>query len=156
MKIFVSLLLLLFLPLISYAQNNLYLCLLDKNGKILFKTEINQNSQFGIRFIHSVAKTPVEDWFSVQNGHIYLEKTIYHDFGAGLPYKPDQNQNMKFTDDEIIISGYHTKLSQFDQLVGHIANHTLLLPQSDKTIAEIPLNKLAKPGQSITFIIKKI
>ena len=109
MKIFVSLLLLLFLPLISYAQNNLYLCLLDKNGKILFKTEINQNSQFGIRFIHSVAKTPVEDWFSVQNGHIYLEKTIYHDFGAGLPYKPNQNQNMKFTDDKIIISGYHTK-----------------------------------------------
>ena len=41
-----------------------------------------------IRYIHSVAKSPVEDWFRVSQQTIFLERTVYQDFGAGLPHTP--------------------------------------------------------------------
>lgn len=154
MKALVIFLVLLFGPTLIYAHDQQYLCLLDVNGKLLFKTEIQENSKFAIRFIHSVAKSPVEDWFTIKNGQIYLQQTIYQDFGAGLPYKPEGHQTMKFTDGKIIISGYNMQFTSFDQRVGRIANHTLLLPDQNNNVTELELNKLVSPGQAITFTVK--
>ena len=74
------------------AQDVQRLVLRDSSGRELFSRPAPDGSEFAIRYRHSVALSPVEDWFSVSGGCIYLEKTVYQDFGAGLPHQPGPGQ----------------------------------------------------------------
>ncbi len=142
-----------FLPDSSLAQDKYLLALVNDNGKILFKQAIRNNDQFAIRFTHSVAKTPVTDYFMIRDGKIFLDKTIYHDFGAGLPHAPEDGQKMKAEHGEISITGFNREIPDLEVRVGRIANHKLLLFQKSGKTREIPLKKLSKPGSVIIFKI---
>ena len=111
------------------AQDVQRLVLRDSSGRELFSRPAPDGSEFAIRYRHSVALSPVEDWFSVSGGCIYLEKTVYQDFGAGLPHQPGPGQRMYTENGKVVISGYHMALPSFDVRVGRVANHTLLLPE---------------------------
>lgn len=137
------------------GQGTLCLRLADKDGSALATFPVAEGRCFGIRYLHSVARSPVEDWFSVTDGCIYLEKTIYQDFGAGLPHMPQEGQRMYTEKGHIVISGFHRRLPRFDLRVGRIAQHTLLLPQPDGSCREIPLRKIAPPGSALTFSIEE-
>ena len=121
----------------------------------MYTKELPKNAMFGIRFIHSVAKSPVEEWFSIQQDGLVLQKTVYNDFGAGLPYQPEAGQTMEFTSGHITISGYNRKFQKFDVRVGRIAEHTLLLPKENTTYEELPLAKLSPAGSALTFTVRK-
>lgn len=136
------------------AVQKYLLVLSDSAGKELLAVPMEEGDEFAIRYIHSVAQSPVEDWFSVEDNTIFLEKTVYQDFGAGLPHEADEGQVMGFGDGHISISGFHRPLPTFDQRVGRIANHTLLLEQENAARREIPLNTLVRPGQAITFSVR--
>lgn len=135
------------------AQDIQRLVLRDSSGRELFSRSVPDGSRFAIRYRHSVALSPVEDWFNVSGGCIYLEKTVYQDFGAGLPHQPGPGQRMYTENGKVIISGYHMPLPSFDVRVGRVANHTLLLPEEGGALQEIPLNSLLEPGQAITLTV---
>lgn len=137
----------------AQAQDGQRLVLRDSGGKELFSRPAPDGSRFAIRYRHSVALSPVEDWFSVSGGCIYLEKTVYQDFGAGLPHQPGPGQRMYTENGKVVISGYHMALPSFDVRVGRVADHTLLLPEGEGMLEEIPLNTLLEPGQAITLTI---
>lgn len=146
-----TLLFCLFFFLTTLARaDSLFLCLLDENHHELLSVPMRENSQFGLRYRHSVATTLVEEWFFVVKDGIVLDRTVYHDFGAGLPHNPEKGQKMECLNGTIQISNYHRKLPQFDVRVGRIAEHTLLLPQK-----EIPLDSLSAAGKAITFLVKE-
>lgn len=44
--------------------------------------------EFSLRFLHSVQKTPVEEFFTVDEARqgFILRRTHYHSFGVGLPF----------------------------------------------------------------------
>ena len=137
------------------------LVLKNADGLVLFSCPAREGLNFGIRYIHSVAKSPVEDWFRVSHQTIFLEKTVYQDFGAGLPHTPGPGQTMSTGDGHIVISGYHKALPSFDVRVGRIARHTLLLPLEGAAegksargmTREIPLAELDPPGSAVTFTL---
>lgn len=133
------------------------LLLKDAMGHALFAVPINPGESFSIRYTHSVAKSPVEDCFIMKDGSIFLNKTIYKDFGAGLPHNPEPGQTMIATNGNIIITGYDMPLKKFDLRVGRIAGHTLILPWGEKADSaqarEIRLADLIEPGKAITFEI---
>lgn len=145
----------------SPAGTDGVLVLKNADGAVLFSCPARDGLTFGIRYIHSVAKSPVEDWFRVSHQTIFLEKTVYQDFGAGLPHTPGPGQTMSTGDGHIIISGYHKALPSFDVRVGRIAQHTLLLPREGAAegksalgmTREIPLAELAPPGSAVTFTL---
>ena len=63
------------------------IAVLSENG-ILASCPAEAGTEFSTRFIHSVQKTPVEEFFVVndaQNGFV-LRKTRYQSFGVGLPF----------------------------------------------------------------------
>ena len=124
------------------AQDVQRLVLRDSSGRELFSRPAPDGSEFAIRYRHSVALSPVEDWFSVSGGCIYLEKTVYQDSGAGLPHQPGPGQRMYTENGKVVISGYHMALPSFDVRVGRVANHTLLLPEEGGGQKEIPLNSI--------------
>lgn len=133
-------------------------CLVVENdiGKRLFNCPLENGDQFAIRFTHSVALTPVTDYYKIENGKIFLDKTVYKDFGAGLPHAPEDGQKMTTENGEIVISGFNRELPVFEVRVGRVANHELLLfddasQGKDKKVTALPLVDLAKPGMALRF-----
>ncbi|MBQ9406184.1 MAG: DUF1850 domain-containing protein [Desulfovibrio sp.] len=140
-------------PVMADAMTeHIFLQVKNTHGNVVFSIAVKAGASFGIRFVHSVAKSPVEEWFTIQNGTIFLEKTVYQDFGAGLPHEPGSGQRMTCSNGRICISGYHRHLPSFDVRVGRIAQHALLLPARDD-MAIIPLTCLAAPGDALTFAL---
>lgn len=116
---------------------------------------------FAIRYIHSVALTPVTDYFIIRDGKIFLDKTIYHDFGAGLPHAPEAGQQMKAGHGQISITGYNREIPELGVRVGRVADHRMLLfdrgqkEKGDVEPREVPLAGLSPPGTVIMFKVLK-
>ena len=126
------------------------LCILDATGAVAGAWPLGEGEGFAIRYTHSVALTPVEDHFIIRDGIIHLDKTVYQDFGAGLPSVPEPGQRMSAANGHIVMSGYARPLASFDVRVGRVAGHTLLLPPGAGK-RETPLAELATPGSALTF-----
>ncbi len=139
----------------SPSNDPLRLTVTDARGTLLLTTPLPDGVCFGIRFIHSVARSPVEEWYCRHNASLCLEKTVYHDFGAGLPHRAEQGQNMRFTRGAIILEGFHRSMPTVTYRVGRIAKHELLLPHTDPSL-HYPLRLLRPPGQSITFSLSAV
>lgn len=55
--------------------------------KIVFQNKITTDEVFALGYIHSVAQTPVWEFFKIDNnGKMVLIETHFYDHGAGLPY----------------------------------------------------------------------
>lgn len=146
-----------------FAQDSprLMLTLENPEGDILYSSPVKNGSIFGIRYLHSVALSPVTDYFIIKEDGIWLDRTVYSDFGAGLPHAPEGKQVMRSHNGKLSISGYDKKLGSFQLRVGRVANHILLLmpgkPQSSPgpRWVEIPLDSIAEPGSAVTFAVRR-
>lgn len=143
------------------ADKKLLLTLENAEGETLYSAPVKNGSVFGISYLHSVALSPVTDYFIVRDGSIWLDRTVYEDFGAGLPHAPEGKQVMRSHNGKISISGYDKKLGSFQLRVGSVANHILLLMPGDKPAqpgrgwTKIPLNAIAEPGSALTFAVRR-
>lgn len=55
--------------------------------KIVFENRISPGQKIALSYIHSVAQTPVWEFFEIdQIGKLILTETHFFDHGAGLPY----------------------------------------------------------------------
>jgi len=61
-------------------------------GEVL-AAQVKDEVPLTIRFIHSVQKTPVEEFLTVHaDGHFHLTGTRYQSHGVGLPFLPEEGQ----------------------------------------------------------------
>ena len=59
--------------------------------KIVLARQIRDEGPFTIHFIHSVQKTPVEEFLTAHaDGHFHLAGTRYQSHGVGLPFLPEE------------------------------------------------------------------
>lgn len=150
--IFIISFLLLSNPVINMAEQSYALVLRNEAGQVLLSRSLDPVTGFAIRYTHSVARTPVTDYFIPENGKIRLVKTEYQDFGAGLPHNPEAGQKMYMENGKLVIDGYQSRFNKIDVRVGRIARHRLIFFDRDKNILEeIPLSSLSLPGSAITF-----
>ncbi len=113
-----------------------------------------EKSRFCVRFKHSVALSPVEEWFVPHAGQVMLQSTVYEDFGAGLPHNAEAGQTMVVQDGKVIITGYNTLMPHFFLRVGRIAEHTIIIEKNDGTRTHVlALNSKVKPGTAIQVSI---
>ena len=65
---------------------------LEADGqKTLLVRQIRDAAPFTIHFIHSVQKTPVEEFLTAHaDGHFHLAGTRYQSHGVGLPFLPEE------------------------------------------------------------------
>lgn len=139
----------------AQAVEKYILVLENAEGKNLYSVPVHEGSEFAIRFIHSVARSPVTDYFIIKEGKVVLDKTTYHDFGAGLPHNPEKGQEMKSENGEISITGFNREIPELALRVGRVADHSLLVfgkeGSSGIPVADIPLANLSPPGSVIIF-----
>ncbi len=125
-------------------------------SKHLYQVHLPDTARFCVRFKHSVALTPVEEWFVAQDGQIALQSTVYEDFGAGLPHDVAEGQEMLVQDGKVIIHGYTLRMQALYVRVGRVAEHTLMVENASGIIEQkLRLDSLVKPGTAVKFTIVK-
>ena len=141
---------------VFYAASSITVVVLyDDRGGERFRFS-PPDGRFTIRFLHSWARSPVDEVFQVDDGHnIVLKETIYEDFGAGLPHEPEpgrppssmtvENGKIRIRDIDRVISDLQIRASRF------VAAHTLIY--GDKLV---PFSDFAVPGSVVIFKVQSM
>ena len=95
---------------------------------------INENSSFSIKFIHSVNKSPVIDFYKFdKDNNIYVYKTIYYGFGAGVETELEGNEILEYGNDgSMIVSNISKRIDSLTYYLSSIYDHTLKIDDQDE------------------------
>ena len=122
-----------------------------KTEEIYAQYRMKPGDTFSIGFIHSVNKSPVTDFYEVRRDGIYVVKTVYYGFGAGVQTQLEEGQTLEYGDDgSMIITGFNRKMDDLIYIVGTVSDHTLTL--NDGT--EISLRDLCGRRAMVRFSFK--
>ena len=123
------------------------------DGRIVFQSPVDQSSRFSLIYIHSIHRTPVEEFFII-NGErqIVLDAMVFESYGVGMPTSLEGNETFRMADGKMRIENINQTLPAFDLRIGQvIADHKLILRGQ-----EIPLSKLSKPGSAVRFEVGRL
>lgn len=132
-----------------YNQKITLLKIIDyKDNNIIWERKTAENDGFKIRYLHSVAKTPVLEIFEIENGEIVLTSTEYQSYGAGLPFINEHKYTLE--DNKFIIKEINKKLPEIMIRVSDYADHEFIFKNEiyklselvkDETLLEISTEK---------------
>ncbi len=77
------------ITILGFTNYSFYILIIKifPEGKVFFQEAISQTKIFTFIYTHSVAQTPVWEFFKIDDqGKMILIETHFHDHGAGLPY----------------------------------------------------------------------
>jgi len=108
-------------------------------GKPYARYRLDEGEEFSITFIHSVNQTPVTDCYDAdETGSIYLRRTIYYDFGAGVPFDLNEGEELSFEEDgAMVISGIDREIPDFVIFVGTVSDHTLAMEGKEVSLRDL-------------------
>ena len=103
---------------------------------------------FSVGFVHSVNKSPVIDCYEIKHHSIYVEKTIYYNFGAGVQTELEGNETLSYGEDgAMIVSGFDREMPDLTYFVGTVSDHTLIVNNGE----EISLRNLCGRSSKVRF-----
>ncbi|WP_248617261.1 DUF1850 domain-containing protein [Natroniella sulfidigena] len=114
----------------------------DGAENIRWEVASQDELEFAIGYLHSVAKTPVWEFFKIKDGQLYLVATEYQSYGAGLPFL-DQN-NHSIQDDKFKIEEIDQRLDYIPLLIGNETEHKFLIEGQ-----EYELYKVVEPTKRV-------
>ena len=128
-----------------WAATRPTIAILGESG-VLASCPAGPGTGFSARFIHSVQKTPVEEYFAVNetiDGFI-LKKTRYQSFGVGLPFLPSDG-SFRREGNAFVMDGMNRPMREIDLRPGVSTELTLFLPEETVPLYErVPLGSLVR------------
>ena len=121
-----------------------------KKDKIIWQQQVKNKDEFNIEYLHSVAKTPVIEFFEIKDGKILLTGTEYYSYGAGLPTEAKQGEYI-LKDDKFIIKNINQILPEILLRVSDYAKHEFNFKEQN-----YKLHKNLKTETLIEIKIKQI
>ena len=119
-----------------------------RSGEEYASYRMRPGDTFSVGFVHSVNKSPVTDCYEVRKDGIYVVKTVYYGFGAGVQTQLEEGQVLEYGDDgSMIITGFNQKMSDLVYFVGTVSDHTLTLNET----TEISLRDLCGRNAMVRF-----
>ena len=117
-----------------------------KTEKLLYECPVAEGDQFYLDYIHSSAKTPVHDIFTIgEQGEIILVEENFSWFGAGLEASDTEDVKVVYDQEHKKIRVLqHRIFPNFLLRIGRIANHRLTCRAET-----IPLKRLAQGGELV-------
>lgn len=110
----------------------------------------NEPDAFTVSFRHSVNQSMVYDIYSVTGETIYLEKTKYYAFGAGVPTEVEEGITLTYEEDgAMVLSGYHREMPRLIYSVSRVYDHILTVGGED-----VSLGDLCGHGAHILFTVR--
>ncbi len=122
-----------------------------KSGEEYARYPVHTSDTFSIGFIHSVNKSPVTDYYEIREDGIYVVKTVYYGFGAGVQTELEEGQKLEYGDDgSMIITGFDRKMDDLIYFVGTVSDHMLTLQEGE----EISLRDLCGRNAMVRFSLE--
>ncbi|NLO40601.1 MAG: DUF1850 domain-containing protein [Ruminiclostridium sp.] len=119
-------------------------------GEIIAAYPIEDGGEFSITFIHSVNNSPVTDFYEIHGKEIYVVRTRYYSFGAGVQTEIGQGQTLEYgSDGSMTVSGFELRLDKLSYIVGTVSDHTLEI--GEETIS---LRELCGQNTTVVFLVK--
>ena len=136
-----------------YSHQDRYLVLSSvKTGEIYGRYPVRISDTFSVGFIHSVNKSPVIDFYEIRKDGIYVVKTVYYGFGAGVQTELEEGQKLEYGEDgSMIITGFNRKMEDLVYFVGTVSDHTLTLEDGE----EISLRDLCGRNAKVRFALER-
>lgn len=107
-------------------------------GKIYAAYPVNEGDEFSVTFVHSVNRSPVTDVYQIRNGTIYVTRTIYYSFGAGVQTQIEPGQTLQYgADGSMIVSGFERKLDNLSYIVGTVSDHILSISGESVSLRDL-------------------
>ena len=111
---------------------------------LLASCPADAGTEFSTRFIHSVQKTPVEEFFTVNDARdgFVLLRTRYRSFGVGLPFLPTDG-SFRREGDAFVMDGMNRPLPEIQFRPGLATDLTIFLPDEEIRLSDrVPVGSL--------------
>ncbi|HPF04595.1 MAG TPA: DUF1850 domain-containing protein [Spirochaetota bacterium] len=122
-----------------------------KTGKLLYFNSADTGDRFSVRYIHSVNKSPVEDFFRIDDDTIIIERSVFTAFGAGVPASPDDGGILNVYNDRIEVTEINRRIDDFLLFIGVTAEHRFKIDQD-----EFLLRDISSVQRSLRIVVKRI
>lgn len=107
-------------------------------GKMIACYPAKDGDRFSVSFLHSVNRTPVEDIYEIEDGHIFVEECLYYGFGAGVQSELNPGEVLtKTKDGGMLISGIHQNRDNVGYIVGTVYDHVLHVNGEEISLREL-------------------
>lgn len=112
---------------------------------------VSEGDEFSVTFIHSVNQYPLTDVYQIRNHKIYVVRTIYNNFGAGVQTEIEEGQKLEINENgEMVVSGFDMEMPWLSYIVGTVSDHTLTLHGE-----EISLRELCGRNSKVAFSVER-
>lgn len=107
-------------------------------GKMYAAYPVNEGDEFSVTFVHSVNQSPVTDVYVIRSGALYVTRTIYYSFGAGVQSQIEPGQTLQYgADGSMIVSGFERQLDNLSYIVGTVSDHILSIGEESVSLREL-------------------
>lgn len=99
---------------------------------------VSEGDEFSVRFIHSVNQYPLTDVYEIRDHQIYVVRTIYNNFGAGVQTEIEEGQTMEINENgEMVVSGFNQEMPWLSYIVGTVSDHILTIHDEEISLREL-------------------
>lgn len=143
--------------MVNYAKTPVQTVVLsDEAGKVQYIFPLKPGGRFTVRFLHSWARSPVEEVFAVENDTLILKDTVYEDFGAGLPHEPERSASVMVVENgKIYVRDIDRPVPHLQMRVGRlVANHELIHKDEKNKDKTISFSRFVQPGDVVVFDVR--
>ena len=99
---------------------------------------VSEGDEFSVTFIHSVNQYPLTDVYQIRNHKIYVVRTIYNNFGAGVQTEIEPGQQLEYGENgEMIVSGFDREMPWLYYIVGTVSDHILTVNGEEISLREL-------------------
>jgi hypothetical protein len=121
------------------------------SGQLVLCAQMAEGEEFILSFLHSVNQRPVYDTIRMAEDYLWIVKSRYDSFGAGMPETSTEDGKLKLGGDGWLEWTVHRAVPEIRLFVGRVAHHSLRLKNR-----EIALASLCEPGTSLSMRPLKI
>ena len=108
---------------------------------------VSEGDEFSVTFIHSVNQYPLTDVYQIKDGKIFVIRTIYNNFGAGVQTEIEEGQTLTINENgEMVVSGFDMEMPYLSYIVGTVSDHTLTIHNE-----EISLRGICGRNSKVSF-----
>jgi len=150
---FIGVVMLLLLFGVAASPDRMALAITTSTGRIAHAIPVQAGDTFSIRFIHSVHRTPVEEFYRVSDHwDIVLERVEYESYGVGNPSGVEAGERFRNEDGKLIVEGMDRRYDAIPIRIGQvIANHELNINGTST-----PLSAWSEPGSLVILQLKHV
>ncbi len=107
-------------------------------GEEFARFPVREGDEFAVTFIHSVNQYPLTDVYQIKDHRIYVVRTIYNNFGAGVQTEIEEGQKLEYGENgEMIVSGFDREMPWLSYIVGTVSDHTLTIHGREISLREL-------------------